>query len=90
MTQTLYTFRIEQQANLLWINSDSLYNVNENWLAENFKKNQRQQVVIVKGENVLSKESVNKVTSLVKCSLLNLLSMFIDVRFSSENSINNI
>ena len=90
MTQTLYTFRIEQQANLLWINSDSLYNVNEDWLSENFKKNQRQQVVIVKGENVLSTESVNKVTSLVECSLLNLLSMFIDVRFSSENSINNI
>ena len=66
MTQTLYTFRIEQQANLLWINSDSLYNVNEDWLSENFKKNQRQQIVIVKGENVLSKESVNKVTSLVK------------------------
>ena len=72
MTQTLYTFRIEHQANLLWINSDSLYNVNENWLSENFKKNQRQQVVIVKGENVLSKESVNKVTSLVKSSHLNL------------------
>ena len=73
MTQTLYTFRIEQQANLLWINSDSLYNVNENWLSENFKKNQRQQIVIVKGENVLSKESVNKVTSLVKSSLLNMI-----------------
>ena len=76
MTQTLYTFRIEQQANLLWINSDSLYNVNEDWLSENFKKNQRQQVVIVKGENVLSKESVNKVTSLVKCSLLNMINVY--------------
>ena len=55
-------FRIEQQANLLWINSDSLYNVNEDWLSENFQKNQRQQIVIVKGENVLTPENVNKVT----------------------------
>ena len=55
-------FRIEQQANLLWINSDSLYNVNEDWLSENFQKNQRQQIVIVKGENVLTPENINKVT----------------------------
>ena len=57
----LYFSRIEQQANLLWINSDSLYNVNEKWLSENFQKNQRQQVIIVEADNVLTTQSINKV-----------------------------
>ena len=57
----LYFSRIEQQANLLWINSDSLYNVNEKWLSENFQKNQRQQVIIAEADNVLTTQSINKV-----------------------------
>ena len=58
----MFSFRIENSANLLWINRDSLYNVNEAWLSENFQKNQRQQVIIVEGDNVLTVQSINKVS----------------------------
>ena len=58
----MFSFRIENSANLLWINRDSLYNVNEKWLSENFQNNQRQQVIIVEGDNVLTTQSINKVS----------------------------
>jgi len=53
-------FRMEHQANLLWINSDSSYNIHEEWLQQHFKKNERPQVLIVKSENVLTPEIINK------------------------------
>ena len=70
----MFLFRIENSANLLWINSDSLYNVNEAWLSENFQKNQRQQVIIVEGDNVLNIQSINKVSgNIIYCFNVNRL-----------------
>jgi len=53
-------FRMEHQANLLWINSDSSYNIHEQWLQTHFKKNERPQILIVKSDNVLTPENINK------------------------------
>ena len=54
---------MEHQANLLWINSDSSYNIHEQWLQTHFKKNERPQILIVKSDNVLTPENINKVSS---------------------------
>ena len=62
-------YRMEHQANLLWINSDSSYNIHEEWLQQHFKKNERPQVLIVKSENVLTPEIINKVCFYVVCVL---------------------
>merc|ERR1711892_574155 len=53
-------FRSEHKANLLWIPADSDYNVNQDWLDEYFKKNERAQIVLVKSENVLTPEAIQK------------------------------
>lgn len=53
-------FRMEHQANLLWINSDSSYNIHEKWLQQHFKKNERPQILIVKSENILTPENIQK------------------------------
>ena len=53
---------MEHQANLLWINSDSSYNIHEKWLQNNFKKNERAQILLVKSDNVLTPESINLVS----------------------------
>ena len=60
-------YRMEHQANLLWINSDSSYNIHEEWLQQHFKKNERPQVLIVKSENVLTPEIINKVCFYIAC-----------------------
>jgi hypothetical protein len=59
-------FRMEHQANLLWINSDSAYNIHEKWLQNNFKKNERAQILVVKNDNVLTPESINLMFDLHK------------------------
>jgi len=51
-------FRMEHEADLLWINSDSAYNIHEQWLQTHFKNNQRAQILIVKNKNILTKESI--------------------------------
>ena len=61
-------YRMEHQANLLWINSDSSYNIHEEWLQQHFKKNERPQVLIVKSENVLTPEIINKVYLYITCA----------------------
>ena len=53
---------MEHEANLLWINSDSSYNFHEAWLRENFRKNERSQLITVRSENVLAPAVINKVT----------------------------
>ena len=53
---------MEHQANLLWINSDSSYNIHEKWLQNNFKKNERAQILLVKNDNILTPESINLVS----------------------------
>ena len=58
-----FIFRMEHQANLLWINSDSAYNIHEKWLQNNFKKNERAQILVVKNDNVLTPESINLVSN---------------------------
>ena len=58
----IYVCRMEHQANLLWINSDSSYNIHEQWLQQHFKKNERPQVLIVKSENILTPENIQKVS----------------------------
>ena len=52
---------MEHEANLLWINSDSSYNFHEAWLRENFRKNERGQVLTVRSDNVLQPAVINKV-----------------------------
>ena len=52
---------MEHEANLLWINSDSSYNFHESWLRENFRKNERGQVITVRSDNVLQPAVINKV-----------------------------
>ena len=59
---TTQLFRMEHQANLLWINSDSSYNIHEKWLQNNFKKNERAQILLVKNDNILTPESINLVS----------------------------
>jgi Niemann-Pick C1 protein len=59
-------FRMEHQATLLWINSDSSYNIHEKWLQNNFKKNERTQILLVKNDNVLTPESNNLMFDLHK------------------------
>ena len=54
---------MEHEANLLWINSDSSYNFHEAWLRENFRKNERGQVITVKSDNVLEPAVINKVNT---------------------------
>ena len=56
---------MEHQANLLWINSDSSYNIHEKWLQNNFKKNERTQILLVKNDNVLTPESINLVINVL-------------------------
>jgi len=53
-------FRMEHHANLLWIPADSPYNVNEDWLELYFKKNERDQLVLFKSENVLTPKALNE------------------------------
>jgi len=50
----LLRFRQESQANLLWIPPWSQYNVNEDWLDDNFKNNRRDQFLLYKADNVLT------------------------------------
>lgn len=65
---------MEHQANLLWINSDSSYNIHEKWLQNNFKKNERAQILLVKNDNILTPESINLVSLIVLiCMLLNFI-----------------
>ena len=64
-TINLINDRMEHEANLLWINSDSSYNFHEAWLRENFRKNERGQVITVKSNNVLEPSVINKVNQLV-------------------------
>ena len=56
--------RMVHEANLLWINSDSSYNFHEAWLRENFRKNERGQIITVKSDNVLEPAVINKVNQL--------------------------
>jgi len=55
---------MEHRANKLWIPADSPYNVNEAWLEEFFKKDQRDQSVIIKGENVLTPEAIQEMLNI--------------------------
>ena len=74
---------MEHQANLLWINSDSSYNIHEKWLQNNFKKNQRAQILLVKNDNVLTPESINLVSNrcvdIVKSNKIYQLYLTLDV-----------
>ena len=49
----------------MWINSDSSYNFHEAWLRENFRKNERGQVMTVTSDNVLEPAVINKVNTLL-------------------------
>ena len=61
---------MEHEANLLWINSDSSYNFHEAWLRENFRKNERGQVMTVTSDNVLEPPVINKVNTLLLQSVV--------------------
>ena len=53
---------MEHEANRLWINSDSSYNFHEAWLRENFRKNERSQVITVRSDNVLEPAVISRVS----------------------------
>ena len=67
-------FRMEHEADLLWINSDSAYNIHEQWLQTHFKNNQRAQILIVKNKNILTKESILEVRFYRLCALCTQIS----------------
>ena len=54
-------FRIEHQANLLWIPADSDYNTREDWLDINFKSKSRDEIILFSNENILTPESIKEV-----------------------------
>ena len=54
-------FRIEHQANLLWIPADSDYNTREDWLDMNFKSKSRDEIILFSSENILTPESIKEV-----------------------------
>jgi len=56
----LITFKMEHKANLLWIPANSSYNNNKDWLDTNFKKTIRNEMMIMKGENVLTPKAIQK------------------------------
>ena len=59
---TVFYFRIESKANLLWIPSDSDYNTNELWLENNFEIDTRDELILFEAENVLTPTSLMKVS----------------------------
>jgi predicted RND superfamily exporter protein len=59
-------FRMEHHANLLWIPADSSYNVNEDWLEQFFKKDERDQIVLFQSENVLTPKALNEMFDIYK------------------------
>jgi len=59
-------FRMEHHANLLWIPADSKYNINEDWLEKFFKKNERDQIVLFKSDNVLTPKALNEMLNIHK------------------------
>jgi len=59
-------FRMEHEANRLWINSDSSYNFHEAWLRENFRKNERSQFITVRSDNVLEPAVISRMFDVYK------------------------
>ena len=59
--QKLNIFRMEHEPTLLWIKSDSEYKVHDLWLQENFQTNERLERIIMKSDNILKPDSINKV-----------------------------
>merc|ERR1719206_1312489 len=58
--------RMEHHANLLWIPADSEYNINEDWLEKFFKKNERDQIVLFKSNNVLTPKALHEMLNIHK------------------------
>lgn len=79
---------MEHQANLLWINSDSSYNIHEKWLQQHFKKNERPQILIVKSENILTPENIQKVSWKLPNENNVFISLFADVWNLHKNPVN--
>ena len=63
-------FRIEHQANLLWIPADSDYNTREDWLDSNFKSKSRDEIILFSNENVLTPESIKEVKDTILCFII--------------------
>jgi len=53
-------FRMEHQANLLWIPLESDYNVKQEWLDQNFQSNSRDEIMLFGSKNVLTPESLKE------------------------------
>jgi len=62
----LLKFSEENRANRLWIPESSEFNRNQRWVDQNFKKNERDEIVIFKSENVLTPEALLKMLELYK------------------------
>jgi len=59
-------FRMEHQANLLWIPLESDYNVKQEWLDNNFNSNSRDEIMLFGSENVLTPESLKEMYQVYK------------------------
>jgi len=53
-------FRMEHQANLLWIPLESDYNIHQDWLDKNFQSNSRDEIMLFGSNNVLTPESLQE------------------------------
>ena len=58
-------WRKESRANQLWIPQDSEYNNNQRWIKKHFAKNERQNIIMFKSENVLKPEVIRKVSLII-------------------------
>ena len=53
---------MEHEPTLLWIKADSEYKVHDLWLQSHFQRNERMERIILKSDNVLSPDSIKKVS----------------------------
>jgi len=57
-------FRLEHKANKLWIPENSSFNLQKDWLDANFPTKNRLQMVLIKSDNILTPESLQKMFQL--------------------------
>jgi len=59
-------FRMEHQANLLWIPVDSPYNIRQEWIDRNFRSSVRYENMMYTADNVLTPENLRKMLEIHK------------------------
>ena len=72
-------FSKEFRAHHLWIPEDSEYNINQNWIEKNFRKYERQNIIMFKSDNVLTPKALKKVSSVSTRNCISKSFLFSDV-----------